>query len=295
MKFRPIPGTLNPRRSWQRLISSDSFCSSFTLNPNPERLADQFGTDRMLYPLPDTGIFYPHDMIPVVRHNGRGRQFDRAQFGLDESRKLAVRWQIPAKLLAKMPWIDLFGEMANRCLIPLKDFTQKAKASPGGMGARYGFMGDEPVAWAGLCSDSGGDSLVCAGVMVKPNTLVSQYHGQMPLIVRQHDWDNWLKGSSTDMSNLLCPFDGPLTVSFVASDPWNTPVVATPTDLDRNATGSLLPATAAVKARDLILTADMAEDVYDAKRQGEHVPEDATQATTIANLERLVARAKGMF
>jgi len=297
MKFRPIPGTLNPRSAWQRLISSEALCSSFMLNPDPKRLANQFGTDAMLCPLPDDGVFYPDDIIPVVRENGKGRRFERARFGFGSSRKLPVGWQIPAKFLTKLPWIDLVDEAKNRCLIPLKGFTQKAKASPGGMAARYGLMGEEAVAWAGLCLDDGKDAFACAGIMIRPNMLVSQYHGQMPLIIRQQDWDNWLQGSSAETSRLLRPFDGPLTVSFVASEHAGIAVGATAAEIRQDVTDcSVVAATAAVATGDLILTADMtAPDINDTEQRKEHAAEDATNAATIANLERLVARAKGVF
>jgi putative SOS response-associated peptidase YedK len=218
MFFRSAPETLNPRKRWRKLLSPGVICTGFSLNSDYSALARLFAAEPTSFRQGDQYRFRHGDDIAVVLEHSGARQIKAVRWGARSPTDEEFAWQIPTRELVHGQWACTGEAIAQRCLIPIQSFTLQSDRKNETLAARFGLVGNEPMAWAGLCQASGEEDQGCAGIMVKPNPMVGQYHGLMPLILRPHAWDLWLRAPFHEASKLLVPFDGPLTLAFVGTD-----------------------------------------------------------------------------
>ncbi|QZH74057.1 MAG: SOS response-associated peptidase family protein [Erythrobacter sp.] len=108
---------------------------------------------------------------------------------------------------------------ARRCLIPVSAFAE-AEGERGRMTRTWFAMPeDELFAVAGLWRDSAEWGRVYTMVMTEACQYVQGVHDRMPVILRQHDWRDWLDGAP-DAAHLLCrPFPDAIRVDRT-DEPW---------------------------------------------------------------------------
>jgi putative SOS response-associated peptidase YedK len=115
----------------------------------------------------------------------------------------------------------------RRCLIPAEGFYEWQRSGQGRKQPyHFGLADDSLFAFAGLWDrwlDPATHTQMetCTILTTRPNTLVSDVHDRMPVIVQPQEYDLWLDPGVTDpakVSHLLIPLDARRMRKFPVSD-----------------------------------------------------------------------------
>src|SRR6266436_8329207 len=138
-----------------------------------------------------------------------------------------------AETVATKPFFrDAFTR--KRCLVLADGFYEWKRAGKGKVPYRIALKTEEPVAFAGVWSmvhDAQGEvHPIFALLTTEANTLVSQIHTRMPVILREQDEADWLFPSlALDAAQtLLVPFPADRLMMYEVSSKVNSPVYNTP-------------------------------------------------------------------
>jgi len=203
-------------------------CGRFTLTADPAELQDAFPEFSLPAQYAPRFNIAPTQPILAVANDGR-RRMDFFAWGLIPtwakdpsigSRMINAR----AETLAEKP--SFRGPLKyKRCLI-LTDGFFEWKATPGEKTKTPYFIrlaSGKPFAFAGLWDEwhSPDGSQVCSATIIttEPNSLISQLHNRMPVILRPQDYTQWLDPSPQQALDVL-----PLLRSYPADDMKAYPV-----------------------------------------------------------------------
>jgi putative SOS response-associated peptidase YedK len=185
-------------------------CGRFTLKTPAPVLAKAFGLPEVPE-LPERYNIAPTQGVAVVRTGAEGHRLDMLRWGLIPAWVKDFK-QAPTlvnarvdTLLEKPSFRGAFR--SRRCLIPADGFyewkTVNGKKQP-----MYFSMKDEaPFALAGLWERwEGPDGTViesCTTLTTEPNSVVSQIHDRMPVILPSEAFALWLDPRVSDARNLM--------------------------------------------------------------------------------------------
>lgn len=113
----------------------------------------------------------------------------------------------------------------RRCLIPADGFYEWLRVGPKEKQPySFGMIDDSVFAFAGLWDrwrDPGGEVVeTCTILTTKPNSLVTDVHDRMPVILRREDYDRWLDPgvkNPTLVAECLKPFHSGLMKKYPVS------------------------------------------------------------------------------
>jgi putative SOS response-associated peptidase YedK len=80
--------------------------------------------------------------------------------------------------------------------------------------------------WDRSVKPDGTEVLSCTLITTEPNELMAQVHNEklrMPAVLREQDYEAWLKGSITDAKVALVPYPSELMVAWQVSRRVNSP------------------------------------------------------------------------
>jgi putative SOS response-associated peptidase YedK len=138
-----------------------------------------------------------------------------------------------AETVATKPFFrDAFKR--KRCLVLADGFYEWQRAGKGKIPYRIALKNEEPFAFAGIWSTvrdaQGGVQPTFAILTTEANTLVSQIHTRMPVILREQDEAAWLNSRlALDAAQaLLVPLPTELLIAYEVSSKVNSPSYNTP-------------------------------------------------------------------
>lgn len=196
-------------------------CGRYRLTAKERYLRDHFGLDDDPYWTPRWNIA-PTQQVAVVRRPPKdgARTFSQMGWGLIPS------WAKDASIAAHT--INAMGETLagkpafkeslrqRRCLIPADGFYEwkrhlRGCKQPFNIGLKDGSV----FAFAGLWDcwlnlATGGPLETCTIITTTPNSILSDVHDRMPVILRPEDYDLWLDPAMRNPARvlpLLAPFD----------------------------------------------------------------------------------------
>jgi len=96
-------------------------------------------------------------------------------------------------------WEETIKDPKYRCLIPITHFANPDGDS--GAKTRTWFsVKDQPIiAWAGFCRNMREGGPVYAGMTMEANSAIPPTNDRMPVLLEDHEWDEWLTGSVRDV------------------------------------------------------------------------------------------------
>lgn len=183
-------------------------CGRFTLTSSDDQLRDLF----QVFEIPERkkkfNIAPTDDVVIVVK--GNKKQALSATWGLipswSKDRKIQPM-TINARqetITEKRSFRDAFKH--RRCLIPANGFYEWKKSGALKQPYLYSVDSDEPFAFAGIYEywvDEIGKVLVsCSILTTTPNTLISELHNRMPVILEPNNYNTWL-AEDYDQNQLL--------------------------------------------------------------------------------------------
>lgn len=152
------------------------------------------------------GEVYPGGPGMVVREAG-GRRILQA-----------MTWGFPLRLKTMKPdskpkpvnniadldgymWRFIAHKPEHRCIIPVTGFCE-AEGEKGSKTRTWFALKDRPIfAWAGMWKQSDEWGAVFSGLMTDCNEIVAPVHNRMPVLLHEHEYDQWLRGSLDDVRN----------------------------------------------------------------------------------------------
>lgn len=191
-------------------------CGRFVLKSTPETLIRIFGLDACAALEPRYNI-PPGTDIAVIRQSPEGRRvLHKLRWGLVPhwARDPAHIPNIGSRLnnargetVAEKPaFRDAFRR--RRCLIPADGFYEW-QARDGHKQAFYVSL-PQPFAMAGLWeawkAPDGEILRTCCIITTGPNQLMQGIHPRMPVIIPPGDWQRWLSGPASGLTELLHPY-----------------------------------------------------------------------------------------
>jgi putative SOS response-associated peptidase YedK len=187
-------------------------CGRYALTSPPEVIAQRFN----LLWVPELSAHYniaPSQMIPVVRATEQGRELASLKWGLIPSwaKDSAIGMKLinaRAETLADKPAFRT-AYRRRHCLVPADAFYEWTPVA--GRKQPYCIrMADQtPFAMAGLWeywpSPSGEQVETCTIITTEANSLVSELHNRMPVILAPSDYAAWLDSGNPFAKDLLKP------------------------------------------------------------------------------------------
>ncbi len=183
-------------------------CGRFTLTSSDDQLRDLF----QVFEIPERkkkfNIAPTDDVVIVVK--------DKKKKALSATWGLIPSWSKDRKIqpmtinarqetiTEKRSFRDAFKH--RRCLIPANGFYEWKKSGALKQPYLYSVDSDEPFAFAGIYEywvDEIGKVLVsCSILTTTPNTLISELHNRMPVILEPNNYNTWL-AEDYDQNQLL--------------------------------------------------------------------------------------------
>jgi putative SOS response-associated peptidase YedK len=210
-------------------------CGRFTLAADPSELGDEFEGFEFPKGFAPRYNISPSQPVLAIRNDGK-RQADFLVWGLVPS------WAKDASIGSRL--INARGETLaekpafrgaykyKRCLIPADGFYEW-KAEPGKkIKTPYAIRmkSGRPFAFAGLWdewhSPDGSVLYSCTIITTAPNQLTAPIHNRMPVILRRHDYTEWLDPlprPAESLSGLIRPFPAELLDAYPVSTLVNSP------------------------------------------------------------------------
>jgi len=211
-------------------------CGRYTLTVDASVLATLFDLEPLVEIEPRYNIA-PSQPVPIVRTNDSGkREWARVRWGLIPS------WAKDAKIGHKL--INARAETAadkpsfrsaykhRRCLLPADGFYEWVKTGGGKQPHHIRFVDRRPFAFAGLWerwTPPEGDPVEsCTILTTRPNSLVTELHDRMPVILDPERFGGWIRKGplSPDAAEAMLiphPADGmeAVPVSSLVNSPKN--------------------------------------------------------------------------
>lgn len=175
-------------------------CGRYTLTVDASVLASLFETAPLIELEPRYNIA-PSQPVPIVRSDGDGnRQWATVRWGLIPS------WAKDAKIGNRL--INARAETAahkpsfrsaykhRRCLLPADGFYEWVKGPGGKQPSHIRFTDGRPFSFAGLWESwtppEGEVVESCTILTTRPNSLISELHDRMPVILPPERFSDWL-------------------------------------------------------------------------------------------------------
>ena len=209
-------------------------CGRYRLTAKECYLRDHFGLDGEVSWQPRWNIA-PRQQVPVVRQDRKEpkRTFALLRWGLipfwakDASIGFKTINAMSETAADKPAFRDAMRQ--RRCLIPADGFYEWRKAGTKEKQPHsFAMIDDSTFAFAGLWErwrNPAGEFIeTCTILTTKPNSLVSDVHDRMPVIVSPDDYELWLDPGFADVAALadcLQPFDPRLMKKYPVSTPVN--------------------------------------------------------------------------
>lgn len=191
-------------------------CNRARNRGEPETLFERFGA-KWLTPRPLDNRFHPVELSPrsrtyIIRENGGLRGIDVMAWDMLGGQ---AKWPMTNVRQLTLPqWRRLAEKPENRCLIPLTEFcewTPEAVDCGDGRKPLKGEMWfqvvDQPLFAVAGFWQHGAKGAGFAMVTCEPNELVAPIHPKaMITILREADWEQWLRGNYEDAVALQRPY-----------------------------------------------------------------------------------------
>jgi putative SOS response-associated peptidase YedK len=206
-------------------------CGRYTLSTPAGRLAEEFQLDSTV-DIPPSYNVAPTQQVAAVLEDEGGRRLEMLRWGLVPS------WADDPDIGARM--INARSETApekpsfrrafrgRRCLIAADGFYEW-KREEGGKQPYYFRMQDgRPFAFAGLWESwdkGGGELLTCAILTTRPNSVSSEIHDRMPVILPHDAYNAWLDpdADKEELGELMIPYPGDDLETYPVSRFVNSP------------------------------------------------------------------------
>ncbi len=198
-------------------------CGRFTLTSSDDQLRDLFEVFEIPTRNKKFNIAPTDDVVIVVR--------DKKKKALSATWGLIPSWSKDRKIqpmtinarqetvTEKPSFRDAFKH--RRCLIPANGFYEWKKSGALKQPYLYSVDSENPFAFGGIYEfwqDKKGKTLVsCSILTTTPNSLISELHNRMPVILNPSDYDTWL--SPKYDQNLLLDLCTPLPSENMRSYP----------------------------------------------------------------------------
>jgi putative SOS response-associated peptidase YedK len=205
-------------------------CGRYRLS-TVERFEERFETEELEQALNPRYNVAPSQPVPIIRQDDGRRFVALVRWGL------VPFWAKDVSIGFKM--INARGETAmqkpafrqcfakRRCLIPADGFNEWSKLQKVKRPFHFGMADDSVFAFAGLWdswkSSDGQITESCTILTTTPNTLVSDLHDRMPVILPREQYEKWLAASALEASRLLRPFNAALMRRYEISSLVNSP------------------------------------------------------------------------
>lgn len=161
----------------------------------------------------------PTDPVPVVRVSQRhgARVLDSAKWGLlppwaQDPRAGARMINARAETVATTPaFAPSFAK--RRCLVPADGWYEWVRTGKEKQAYYMTPLDGSPLAFAGIWSMWGTDTLTCSVVTTAALGGLAEVHDRMPLVLPRHRWPDWLAAGG-DPAELLRPMT-PAELEFI--------------------------------------------------------------------------------
>lgn len=212
-------------------------CGRFTLTANIEQLMSRFDIESFLFEdeyAPNYNIA-PSQSVVAVIHDGKINKMGFLKWGLippwAKEEKIGNKMiNARAETIAEKPsYRNAFRR--KRCLIPADSFYEWKRNEDGTKTPmRITLQSGELFSMAGLWeqwnSPEGASIFTCTVITTAANSLMSDIHDRMPVILKPQDEKVWLNhsmSSQKSLSDLLKPFDPDLMEAYEVSSLVNSP------------------------------------------------------------------------
>lgn len=218
-------------------------CNLYSNLTTQEAMRQLFEAEDRLGNQPPMPAIFPDAEVPIVRINRDGEtELTHARWGWNKAR---FGWVTNVRNLGGWPWKHVIEETRQRCLVPASSFAEyhPTETIPGARGKPikaatwFRLAGDEPrppFAFAGFMRRWNWDKdglrrkgdeplrerdaqlIAMAFLTTEPNAVVSPIHPKaMPVILRDGDYEAWLRGDARDAAGLQRPLpDDALEIAF---------------------------------------------------------------------------------
>ena len=208
-------------------------CGRYRLSRRKQLIEEYFETENEVDWEPRYNIA-PSQPVGIIRQDPSKpeRHFSLARWGLIPSwatdssigfKTINAR----AETVADKPaFRDAF--VSRRCLLPADGFFEWSRRGKEKQPFHFGMQDDSLFAFAGLWDrwkDPSGTVIEsCTVLTTTPNSLLTDVHDRMPVILRRDNYDLWLDPGFKDvkaLAEVLAPFDASLMRSFPVSSRIN--------------------------------------------------------------------------
>ena len=177
-------------------------CNLFTVKATGAEVASAFGARRPVDLNVGAGEVYPGGPAMVVREDAGQRIVQQMTWGFPLRLKTMKPGSKPKPVnniadLDGYMWRFIAHKPEHRCIIPLSGFCE-AEGEKGSKTRTWFNMPERPLfAWAGMWKMSDEWGAVFSGLMTDCNDLVRPVHNRMPVLLHEHEIEDWLQ----------CPLD----------------------------------------------------------------------------------------
>ncbi|MFD1610840.1 SOS response-associated peptidase [Sphingomonas tabacisoli] len=179
-------------------------CNLYTVKATGAEVAAAFGARKPANFNAAPGEVYPGAPAMVVREEAGERVLQQMTWGFPLRLKTMKPESKPKPVnniadLDGYMWRFIAHKPEHRCIIPVSGFCE-AEGEKGSKTRTWFNLPDRPLfAWAGMWKDSPEWGAVFSGLMTDCNDLVRPVHNRMPVLLHEHELDEWLHGSLDDV------------------------------------------------------------------------------------------------
>jgi putative SOS response-associated peptidase YedK len=207
-------------------------CGRYTLSTPAGRLAEEFQLDDAVE-IPPSYNVAPTQQVAAVLEDEGGRRLEMLRWGLVPS------WADDPEIGARM--INARSETApekpsfrrafrgRRCLIAADGFYEWKRENGGKQPYYFRMQDGRPFAFAGLWEswEKGGEGILrtCAILTTRANSVLSEVHDRMPVILPHDAYDAWLDPDADreELGELMIPYAGDDLETYPVSRFVNSP------------------------------------------------------------------------
>ena len=202
-------------------------CNLFRLDASSDVVAAAFHAKKPANINVSAGEVYPGGPAMVIREDAGDRVLQQMTWGFPLKLKSMKAGSKPKPVnniadLDSFMWRFIAPRAENRCIIPLTGFCE-AEGEKGAKTRTWFNMPDQPLfAWAGMWMISDEWGAVFSGLMTDCNEIVAPVHNRMPVLLHDHEYDQWLSGSINDVRQFQgrC-FPAEVMACDRTADPWH--------------------------------------------------------------------------
>jgi putative SOS response-associated peptidase YedK len=175
-------------------------CNLYTTKAQAAEVASLFDARLPIELNAGAGEVYPGGQGMVVREEAGERIVQQMTWGFPLKLKSMKPGSKPKPVnniadLDSFMWRFIAPRTENRCLIPITGFCE-AEGEKGAKTRTWFNLPDQPIfAWAGMWKMSDEWGAVFSGLMTDCNDIVAPVHNRMPVLLHEHEYDQWLHGS----------------------------------------------------------------------------------------------------